>query len=51
MTKKKDGTKNKKRVNVTLGEETLKKAKEIGMGNVSMGLRLAVRDFEMKSSK
>ena len=33
------------RVNVSLDEETLKRAREIGAGNVSEGLRRAVAAF------
>ena len=34
------------RVNVSLDEETLKRAREIGSGNVSEGLRRAISAFD-----
>lgn len=36
------------RVNVALDEPTIKKAGEIGSGNLSAGLRIAVRKYRAK---
>jgi hypothetical protein len=38
----------KKRMNVTLDDSTKKKLKEIGLGNISMGIRLAAKDYKLK---
>jgi len=37
-----------KRLNITVDEDTVKKAREIAMGNLSMGIRIAVRDHKLK---
>lgn len=43
-----DRTKVKQRVNVSLHQAVKKKAEQIGDGNVSRGIEIAVKEFEKR---
>ncbi len=45
---KKKVAKTMKRLNITLDEGTIAKLKQIALGNLSMGIRIAVRDHKLK---
>ena len=47
--KTKDGITKTKRVNVSLDAETLDKAQQIGAGNVSEGVRRAIKRFKLST--
>jgi hypothetical protein len=49
--KAKDGATKMIRKNVSLDEPTIVKAQKIGEGELSMGLRVAVKDFQIKVKK
>lgn len=46
-----DRTKVKQRVNVSLHQAVKKKAEQIGDGNVSRGIEIAIREFEKKGEQ
>jgi hypothetical protein len=49
--KAKDGATGLKRVNVSLDEPTVSKAKSIGDGEMSLGIRRAVKDYKLAKKR